>query len=268
MLPLEWDWPRGELIRSLLDYNDGDRRNSAFLSCAQRSSVDVATRSRESWYIYPRKCAQAGVTSEFKGRRAIERIRGAIRDSEWVYRLIEPRGWDGRAGWRKKGAQDEDGGRGWNGQGQGGLSAEERDRGNKRASCAAPLSKYFYDVAAFRGSLVKKGFPLCWPRYHCKMLPVRFYIAVYSAFATISRLFEATTLSDVREISMITRPAGCPADTTPSGSAKPEECPPIDRPRATLPNISRIPAFLSARKPDRCYRYRIIRAVEKSLERL
>lgn len=36
---------------------------------------------------------------------------------------------------------------------------EEREEGNKRASAATPLSKYFYDVAAFRGSLVKKGFP-------------------------------------------------------------------------------------------------------------
>lgn len=47
------------------------------------------------------------------------------------------------------------------GMGEGERRKEERERaeGNKRASAATPLSKYFYDVAAFRGSLVKKGFP-------------------------------------------------------------------------------------------------------------
>lgn len=35
----------------------------------------------------------------------------------------------------------------------------KKEKDNKRASAATPLSQYFYDVAAFRGSLVKKGFP-------------------------------------------------------------------------------------------------------------
>lgn len=48
------------------------------------------------------------------------------------------------------------------GGGDGGVDgdgARGKEGCNKRADGAARLSKYFYDVAAFRSSLVKKGFP-------------------------------------------------------------------------------------------------------------
>ena len=89
---------------------------------------------------------------------------------------------------------------------------KKREKRNKRASTATPLSKYFYDVAAFRGSLVKKGFPFVGRDTIAKCSPARFSIAVCAAFSAISRLFEATTLS------------GAPENFDDGGTAWPRVC--------------------------------------------
>ena len=108
----------------------------------------------------------------------------------------------------KKREEDEDAERGWNGQREGQKEREkerERQQKSERRNSSFTVFLWRCRVSWF---ISEKGFPFCWSWYHCEMLPVRFYIAVCAAFSTISRLFEATTLSDVGEISMIARSAG------------------------------------------------------------
>ena len=108
----------------------------------------------------------------------------------WRGSLFESIGWSrkreswiesgGRSKKEKGGEEDEDAG--WNGRGW-------RKGGNKRA----PLSKYFYDVAAFRGSLVKKGFPFVGRDTiaKCSTIPV---------CAPLAELLEPTTLLFIYQI--------------------------------------------------------------------
>lgn len=125
----------------------------------------------------------------FSNKEEIQRIVGERNGEDTKLKRMEKRG-EGDEDAAQRGSERRKEGR------KERYGREEKGRATKERAPPTPLSKYFYDVAAFRGSLVKKGFPFVGRDTIAKCFPSR-YDSISSAHQPpppIGRSFEPTTL--------------------------------------------------------------------------